>query len=246
MIAAQVRSSGKPDFRTTHWSVVTLAGRDDSAQSQQALEALCQTYWFPIYSFVRRRGHDSHEAQDLTQSFFARLLSHKDLADVDARKGKFRSFLLNSVCNFLANEWDRSQRLKRGGGRALISLDAHTAEERYLLEPFTKESPEQIFQRRWIEALLEAVLLRLREECAAYGQAERFDALKIFLIEDKGAISFAEAGLQLNMTEVAVKGVVRRLRARYRELFREEVAHTLQTPNELDEEIRDLLAFMSG
>ena len=236
---------GTPDFRTTHWSVVLLAGKDDSSQATAALERLCRTYWYPIYSFVRRRGFDSHDAQDLTQAFFAHLLRRNDFASVDARKRKFRSFLLGALGHFLANEWDYSQRVKRGGGQSVISLDAHTAEERYKLEPATQESPEQIFERRWIEALLESVLLRLREECATYGQADRFDVLKIFLVEDKGVVSFAEIGRELNMTEPAVKGVVRRLRSRYRELFREEVANTVDQPGGLDEEIRQLLAVLS-
>jgi RNA polymerase sigma-70 factor (ECF subfamily) len=236
---------GTPDFRTTHWSVVLMAGRDDSTQATAALEKLCRTYWYPIYSFLRWRGYDSHDAEDLTQGFFAQLLQRNDFISVDAAKGKFRSFLLGALSHFLANEWDRSQRLKRGGGQSVISLDAQSAEERYKLEPATQETPEQIFERRWIEALLETVLLRLRGECAAQGQANRFDALKVFLVEDKGAASFAEIGRGLNMTEPAVKGVVRRLRSRYRELFREEVANTVDKPEELDEEIQQLLAVLS-
>lgn len=247
-IGEHALGGGTPDFRTTHWSVVLLAGKDDSSQATAALEKLCRTYWYPIYSFVRRRGYDSPDAQDLTQGFFAQLLRRNDFVSVDAPKGKFRkfrSFLLGALSHFLANEWDHSQRLKRGGGQPVISLDVHSAEERYQLEPATQETPEQIFERRWIEALLETVLLRLRAECAAYGQADRFDRLKVFLVEDKGAVSFAEIGRELNMTEPAVKGVVRRLRSRYRELFREEVANTVDKPEELAEEIRQLLAVFS-
>jgi len=244
-IAEHALIGGTPEFRTTHWSVVLLAGQDDSTQAAAALEKLCRTYWYPIYSFIRRRGYDSPDAQDLTQGFFAQLLRRNDFLTVDARKGKFRSFLLGALSHFLANEWDRSQRLKRGGGQSVISLDAHSAEERYKLEPATHETPEQIFERRWIEALLETVLLRLRAECAAYGQADRFDSLKVFLVEDKGAVSFAGIGRELSMTESAVKGVVRRLRSRYRELFREEVANTVDKPEELEDEIRELLAVLS-
>jgi RNA polymerase sigma-70 factor (ECF subfamily) len=229
-------------FRTTHWSVVLRAGAaSDSDERQCALEELCRTYWYPLYSFVRRRGSDPHEAQDLTQSFFARLLEKNSLALAEKERGRFRTFLLTAFSNFLVNEWERARRQKRGGGCQTISFDAASAEERYTLEPASAMTPEKAFEQRWIETLLEKTLSRLRDESAAEGQGDRFEQLKTFLSEDRGAVSFAEMASRLNTTEAAVKGVVRRLRARYRELLREEVAQTVSSPDEVEAEIRYLM-----
>lgn len=223
-----------------------MAGQSDAPRSLEALEQLCRTYWPPIYSFVRRRGHDAHEAEDLTQEFFSRLLQKNYLESVDAAKGRFRSFLLAAVTHFLSNEWDRSQRQKRGGGCTFFSLDATEAEDRYVLEPSNNSTPDRVFQQRWVETLLETVLLRLRDECSAQGQAERFERLKGYLVEDGEIAAFSEMAVRLQMTEAAVKGVVRRLRHRYRELFREEIAQTVADPQEIEEEIRHLLAILGS
>jgi DNA-directed RNA polymerase specialized sigma24 family protein len=233
------------EFRTTHWSVVREARGRGSEASAAALEKLCRTYWPPLYAFVRRKGYNPDEAEDLVQGFFAQFLEKNYLKAVDASLGKFRTFLLCSMKHFLANEWDRAQALKRGGGFEFIALDVHDAEQNYLFEVAESASPETLFERRWVEAILQQVLTRLRDECNESGTGERFEELKIFLIEDKGAVSFAEAGLRLNMTEAAVKGVVRRMRQRYRELFREEIVHTVSDPKEIDEEIRHVLEVLS-
>jgi RNA polymerase sigma-70 factor (ECF subfamily) len=233
------------DFRTTHWSVVLQAG-DGSDAALSAMEKLCRTYWYPLYSFVRRRGHGADEAQDLTQAFFERFLEKNYLADVSAGRGRFRSFLLASLQHFLANEWDRSRAQKRGGGANIISLDQHEGEERFHFEPPDPGlTPEKAFERRWVEAVLDQVLARLRDECNEAGHRDRFEALKVFLVEDKGAVSFAEMAERLEMTEPAVKGLVRRMRQRYREIFREEIANTVADPKEVDEEIRYLIGVLS-
>lgn len=228
-------------FRTTRWSMVLRAGQENGETGLAALEELCRAYWYPLYLYVRRKGHDAHSAQDLTQAFFARLLEKNSLAVADQERGRFRTFLLSALKNFLHNEHEHATRQKRGGGAETFSLDAATAEERFQNEPSIQDTPEKIFERRWVETLLENVLARLREENRAAGELERFEVLKAFLVEDKGTVSFAEIGARLNMTEAAVKGVVRRLRGRYREIFREEVAHTVASPDEVDAEIRYLL-----
>jgi RNA polymerase sigma-70 factor (ECF subfamily) len=233
-------------FATTHWSVVLAARQPGSPQAAEALEKLCRAYWYPLYAFVRRQGYEASEAQDLTQEFFSRLLAHNALATVDPARGRFRSFLLASLKNLLANEWKRGQRQKRGSGAACFSLDAIEAEERYKLEPVEGATPETIYERRWAEALLERVLARLRDECDASGRTARFETLKVFLIEEKGAKRLADAAKQLGLSIVAVKGVVHRLRQRYREIFQGEVAHTVSKPEEVEEEIRYLLRALSG
>src|SRR5687767_8359858 len=173
------------DFRTTHWSMVLHAGLEDSPRRDTALERLCRTYWYPIYYFIRRRGHDSHQAQDLTQGFFERFLQKNYLADVSAEKGRFRTFLLSCVQHFLANEHDRSQALKRGGGVTPLSLDERDDEGRFQFEPRDELTPEKAFERRWVEAVLESVLTRLRDECNEAGHEDRFERLKAYLVEDK-------------------------------------------------------------
>lgn len=238
----QPSAAGQEQFLTTHWSVVSLAaGEIDTPESAAALERLCRTYWYPLYAYVRRRGHDPHTAQDLTQEFFAHLLSTQALATVDPSRGRFRSFLLASLRNLLANEWKHGRRQKRGGGAVVFSLDAAEAEERYQLEPTDDSNPESTYERKWAEALLERVLSRLREECDASGRTQRFETLKVFLLDDKGTVSLSEAAQRLGLTVVAVKGVIHRLRQRYREIFRDEVASTVGRMEDIDEEIRHLL-----
>lgn len=235
-----------PDFASTHWSVVLLAGAEHSPQSAAALEKLCQAYWYPLYSFTRRQGYDPHEAADLTQDFFSHLLATNALASVNRAKGKFRSFLIASLKNLLANEWNRARCQKRGGGVPLFSLDEEVAEGRYQLEPQDELTPDRIFERRWAETLLGRALDRLRRECDAGEKTRRFDEVKTFLLGEKGTDSLAAAAARLNLSQPAVKGLVHRLRRRFRELIRNEIAQTVASPEEIDQEIRDLFAAFGG
>src|SRR5213594_669653 len=233
-------------FATTHWSVIVNARAADSSVARQALEKLCQTYWYPLYAFVRRQGHGPHDAQDLTQEFFARLLEKNYLDDVRRERGKFRSFLLASMKHFLANEWDRARAQKRGGTPAHIPIDTQSAETRYGLEPGHDQTPEKLFERRWALTLLDNVLSRLREEFVTAGKAEQFDQLKVALTADKRAVPYTELGTRLGMREGAVKVAVHRLRARYREVLRAEIAHTVSSAADVEEEIRHLFAALAG
>jgi len=237
---------GAHQFHATHWSVVLAAGDSRAPGSAQALERLCRAYWFPIYAFVRRQGVDAHEAQDLTQAFFTRLLDKKALGQVDPAKGKFRSFLLASLTNFLNNERDKAKRLKRGGDAEFVYLDARPAEERYLAEPSHSDSPERVFERRWATAVLEQVAARLQEELTAQGQAKRFEILKGFLMGDSDKVSYERAAAELGLSVSAVTSSIYRLRLRFRELFRAEIASTVGSASEIDEEIRHLLAALSS
>ncbi len=229
-------------FAATRWTVVLSAGQAPSPQAGRALEELCRAYWYPLYAYVRRRGYDVQEAEDLTQEFFARLLAKNYLADVDRTKGRFRSFLLGSLKHFLANEWDRARAAKRGGGQPPLSLDTRTAETRYRSEPADELTPEKLLDRQWALALLDQVLARLQAEFVADGKGAQFSQLKLFLTEGKGTTSYAAVATKLQTTEGAVKVAVHRLRRRYRELLREEISHTVATPAEIDEEIRHLFA----
>jgi RNA polymerase sigma-70 factor (ECF subfamily) len=231
-------------FVTTRWSLIRAA-QDPSAQaSRAALAALCSAYWYPLYAFIRRQGHDAEEAQDLTQEFFARLLEKDGLAAVDRDKGRFRSFLLAACKHFLSNERDRARAQKRGGGRAVLPLDAAGAEGRYGSEPAHEETPERLFERRWALALLEQVLGRLREEYAAAGKGRVFERLKGHLTGD--GVPYAQVAADLSMSAGAVKVAAHRLRQRYRELLRDEIAQTLDDPGQVEEEIRDLFAALAG
>jgi RNA polymerase sigma factor (sigma-70 family) len=240
--ASKARSAGA--FATTRWTMVMQAGTD-SPDAQQALETLCRNYWYPLYAYVRRQGHNAHDAQDLTQAFFARLLEKNYLADVQREKGRFRSFLLASLKHFLANEWDRERALKRGGGKRLIALDEDSAESRYKLEPKDDLSADKIYERRWALTLLDQVLAKLRAEFEADGKAQQFDALKDYLAAGRSAVSYAQAAEQIRMNEGAVKVAVHRLRKRYRELLRAEIAQTVATASEIDAEIRYLFTALS-
>jgi len=224
---------------------VLEAGRDDSPRAAEALEQLCRTYWYPLYAFVRRRGHGPEDAQDLTQAFFARLIAKRDLAAVDRTRGRFRSFLIAAMQHFLANEWDKARAQKRGGGVRVISLDAVSAEARYAREPADLETPELIFERRWAMALLDKVLVRLRGEYEARGQGDLFEALKGTL-GGGGAEGHAATAERLGMTEGAVKVAAHRLRRRYRDLLRGEIAGTVASPDDVDDELRHLLAVLGG
>jgi RNA polymerase sigma-70 factor (ECF subfamily) len=235
-------SSDAAGFAATRWTLVLTAARGNaSAVATDALAELCRVYWYPLYAYLRRRGHDPHDAEDLTQGFFAHLLARQFLAEVDREKGKFRSFLLVSLKNFLADERDRAQAQKRGGGRSTIPLDGLAAESRYCLEPAHDLTPEKMFEKQWALSLLEQVLSRLHDEMTADGKAALFDALQSVLTGGK-ASTYAIIAEKLKMTEGAVKTAAHRLRRRYRELLREEIAQTVAGPEEIEEEIRYLLS----
>ena len=235
-----------PVFATTHWSVVLAAGGSDSPQATAALEKLCRAYWFPLYAFVRRRGHAPEDAQDLTQGFFARFLEKHSLELADPARGRFRTFLLACLKNYLAEEHRHAGRLKRGGDQTLVSWDAQSAEERYLSEPLEQMTPEKIYERKWALALLEQTLARLSQEESVADKARLFAALKDFLWGEKGSASYAQIGAPLEMSEGAVKVAVHRLRRRYRDLLREQVAQTVARPEEVELELRHLIAVIRG
>ncbi len=231
-------------FATTHWSVVLAAGQGDSPKAEASLEKLCQTYWYPLYVYVRRRGYAEADAKDLTQAFFAWLLERDWLANVDQQRGRFRSFLLTSMSGFVANQWHKSRTQKRGGGR-VISLPLGTADERYQWEPADNFTPEQSFEWRWALALLDEVMNRLCGEYADQGKAELFEELKPCLLGDRTAQPYAALAPKLGMTEGSVKVAVHRLRQRYRQLLREEIADTVAEPEEVEEEMRHLFAVLA-
>jgi RNA polymerase sigma-70 factor (ECF subfamily) len=229
-------------FVTTHWSVVLAARQQDSPASTQALAKLCSVYWYPLYAYVRRRGHQEQDAQDLTQEFFARLFQRNFLQRVSPDKGRFRSFLLASLKNFLANQWDRMQTQKRGGGGTFVPLDWQIAENRYALEPIDKATPEALYERRWALTLMEQVMTSLRQEYAQNEKSGLFDQLKGFLSGEDRSMTYVELAAQHGVSESAVKMAVLRLRQRYGQLLRQEIAHTVSTPEEVEEEIRHLIA----
>lgn len=233
-------------FSTTHWSVVLAAGQARDAVGQGALETLCRTYWYPLYAWVRRSGRDAEEARDLTQAFFAQLLERRSLSLADPNRGRFRTFLLTAMKHFLANEWKKGNRLKRGGGLTLLSLDADLGEERFAAEPSDPVTPETIYDRRWAATLLERVLGLLEEECRAGGRAGLFEQLRTQFWGEERNASLAEIAAGLGMSEGALKTAAHRLRARYRQLLRAEIAHTVAGPTEVDEELRHLISVMSG
>jgi RNA polymerase sigma-70 factor (ECF subfamily) len=227
-------------FATTHWTVVLAAGKRHTPQSDGALEELCRTYWFPLYAYVRRRGHVKADAEDLTQAFFTRLLEKNFLANLDSEKGKFRAFLLASLKHFLANEWDKSQAQKRGGGAVNLSLDWQTADTKFQVAATNEPSPDKAFDREWALALLAKVIERLQKECAADGKGKLFEQLKMFLMAGGGDSAQSEVAKSLGMEEGAVRVAVHRLRKRYRALLRDEIANTLTDESQVDEEMRAL------
>ena len=239
------RDAGPSVFATTHWSVVLTAGRNDTTRANEALGRLCQMYWYPLYVYVRRRGHAAADAQDLTQEFFARLLENRWLDQADPQRGRFRSFLLAALKHFLANEWQKARAQKRGGGLVLVYLDDDSAEHRYALEPATESTPESLYERRWALALLEGVLLRLDNEYRLEGKGELFDALKSSLTVNRSTVAYPDLAAKLGLAEGAVRVAVHRLRKRYRQLLRAEVAHTVSSPDEVDEEMHYLFQVLS-
>ena len=210
-----------------------------------ALENLCRTYWWPLYAFVRRRGYEAHDAQDLTQEFFARLLAKDFLRAVDRSKGKFRSFLLAAMEHFLAKEWRRANAQKRGGEFTFVSINDETAEQPYLQISSPDKSPEKIFEQQWATTLLNQVTTHLRQEFIESGKKEFFEAIKVFLTGEKKTESYAELAAKLGTTEGALKMAVSRMKQRYGELLREEIADTVSSPGEVDEELRSLFAALS-
>jgi RNA polymerase sigma-70 factor (ECF subfamily) len=233
-------------FSTTSWGVVLTAGQDDMAGAAAAMEQLCRRYWYPIYAFVRRRGADREEAEDLTQGFFAHLLEMETLAKVDRRKGKFRTFLLAALTKYLSNEWDKRQTIKRGGRREIISLDEAVAEQAYGLEPVEPSSPEKLFDRRWATTLVDGVLALLREEYRAAGKGDLLAQLEPGLTQEAAPGCHADWAAALGLGEGAVRVALHRLRRRFGELLRQEIAQTVASPAEVDEEIRHLFAAISA
>lgn len=238
-------SPGAANFALTRWSIVLAAGRSDSTHARDSLEKLCQEYWHPLYAFVRRQGHSPHDAQDLTQEFFARLLQKNYLGGVDRAKGRFRSFLLASLKHFLANEWDKARAQKRGGHQVPIPIDARSAETFYGAEPAENMTADKIFERRWALTLLDQVLARLRAEFVRDKKTNLFEDLKSTLTGERRSLPYAHIAAKLAMTEGAVKVAVHRLRQRYREILREEIAHTVSGPEQIEEEIRALFAALA-
>jgi len=232
-------------FATTHWSMVVSAGDVFTEQAAVALERLCQTYWSPLYAYVRRRGHDADSARDLTQGFFAQLIEKRRLTQADRERGRFRTFLLSAMQNFLRNELDRAQALKRGGGLEVISLDQQGAEEQVLHAAAKSLTPERLFEKRWASRLIELVLERLRTEFVADGQADLFDRLEPHLWGDATSVPYAQLADEMNLSLSALKSTAHRLRQRCRELLREEIAHTVATVADIDAEIRHLMETFS-
>jgi RNA polymerase sigma-70 factor (ECF subfamily) len=231
-----------PIFATTHWSVVLSARDGDAPDAAKALENLCCNYWYPLYAFVRRQGYSPEDAQDHTQEFFARLLEKEFVGSADPARGRFRTFLLACLKNFLLEQRRHASRLKRGGGQTIVSWDCVTAERQYIHESKDEVTPETLYEKRWALTLLEKALARLGEELAAAGKERVFVELKGHLWGDQGHDSYAVIATRLEMTEGALKVAIHRLRQRYRELLREEVAHTVAKPEEIDEELRHLIA----
>jgi DNA-directed RNA polymerase specialized sigma24 family protein len=242
----ETRENGQRIFATTHWSVVLAAGHENSSDSSVALETLCRAYWYPIYVYVRRKGRGPDDARDLTQEFFAQLISKEHLRLADRQKGKFRTFLLAMLDHFLAREWSRAHRQKRGGDFQFISLDEHTAEERYRQEPADKDTPEKRFLRQWALAVLEQTMTALERECETNGKGALFREARGLLSGERDGQAYPAISERLGMGHGAARVAVHRLRQRYGELLRSEIAQTVETAEEVDEEMRCLLAALSG
>lgn len=229
------------EFCTTRWSLVLRAGSLEPETSGQALEQLCRVYWMPLFMFVRKKGYSKEDAQDLTQEFFARLLAQNWLDRADPKLGRFRSFLLGAATHFLNNEWNRSQRLKRGGGTAFVAYEAVSENEWLAATADLDATPESLYEKKWLHTILATVMRRLKEELTLAGRGRHFDVLKVFLTGHRGSQPYAEAAAELGLSESAVKAAIWRLRQRYGEIFREEVSQTVVDPGETEEEIRHLL-----
>jgi len=232
-------------FATTRWSVVLAAKNGDSQVATEALEKLCQTYWPPLFAFIRREGHDDAEAKDLTQEFFLKLIERDYLQHLRHQRGKFRSFMLTLLKHFLLEQRGKAKAQKRGGGKEPISLEQIAEEGSYLAEPVDHFSPDQVFELRWAQTLFQVALSRLRTEYVETGRGAFFELLKDFQPREPGAPSYAEVGARFGMTEAAVKSAVQRMRQRHREILREEIANTVTRPEEVEEEIRQLKEILS-
>jgi RNA polymerase sigma-70 factor (ECF subfamily) len=236
-------SAGSPTgkyFSTTHWSVVLEAGQKDAPGAEKALERLCQTYWYPLYVFIRRKGHPPHDAQDLTQEFFARFLEKNYVSLADQSRGKFRTFLLRSLEHFLINEWTKAQTAKRGGPHKTLSWDEQEAERRFSAEAVDGIPPDKAFEKRWAMSLLDEVMAQLGTEFSGTDKRRLYEALKGSVMGDQSTVSYQEIGASQGMAEGAVKVAAHRMRQRYRELLRAEVGRTVATSAEVDEELRYL------
>ena len=232
-------------FATTRWSLVAAAGGGET-DAHESLARLCHVYWYPLYAYVRRRGHTPEDAQDLTQAFFARVLEKNWIAGADRNKGRFRTFLLSAMKHFLADEWDRAQAQKRGGGAEFVPLAWDTAEQRYTTEPADPTTPDRIYERRWALTLLDQVLARLRDEYHTAGRGPLFEALHPCLVGERTAQPYTELARSLGSTEAAIKSAVHRLRQRYRQLLREEIASTVVADQDIDDELRHLFAALTA
>jgi RNA polymerase sigma factor (sigma-70 family) len=228
-------------FTTTHWSIVWTAKRFDSPKAAEALEKLCRAYWPPLYNYIRREGYRTEDAQDLTQEFFRRVLGKNQLAHLKHQDGKFRCFLLTLLKNFLSDERDRAGALKRGGGQSFISLDEFAAEDGHPLEPADSLTPEQVFERRWAQALMDRAVKRLKDQYAAAGKTELFEVLKDLQPGRHGVSNYAEVGKRLGLSENGVKSAVHRFRQQHHRILREEISETVAHPQEIEEEIRHLI-----
>jgi RNA polymerase sigma factor (sigma-70 family) len=234
---------GASQFPTTRWSLVVAAGNSHPREAQPALVSLCEHYWYPLYAYLRRRGYPSEQAQDLTQDFFVRVLEGRYLDRADPEKGRFRSFLLTSLKFFVADEEDRLRARKRGGGM-VVAIECSSGEERYQREPAHDETPERIYERRWALLLIDRVVEKLREEFVHQGRPEHFERLKVFLLGHSEA-PYAALAREMNISEGALKVAIHRLRKRYRELFRQEIADTVADPAEVESELRFLAAVLA-
>ena len=230
------------NFPTTSWSLVLAAGANPTLDSRASLAALCKVYWAPIYAFIRRSGYDRDRAEDFTQAFFASMLEKNYLGDADRERGRFRTFLLAAVKHFLANEWDKAHALKRGGGQVAVSIDPVEAEAWNVPEIVDRQTPESIFERRWALCLIEQVMAKLRAEFAGTGKAGYFDRLSLLLEGEPAATRYEALAAELGSSAGALRGAVHRMRKRYREILRAEIAETVSAPEEIDEEIRFLLS----
>jgi RNA polymerase sigma-70 factor (ECF subfamily) len=240
--AERSKRPGRARFETTHWSVVLSARDGSEPRAREALATLCETYWYPLYAFVRRRGARPDEAEDRTQAFFVHLLEKERLRHIDPSKGRFRSFLVAALKNFLADQRAMERAQKRGGGVTPIPLDARAAEDRYAFEPAHDVTPDRLFERQWALTVIERALERLRERYAASGKQAQFDVLKVFLSGEKRPVPHAEVAPRLGISEVAVKVAVHRLRKRFRDALRDEIAQTVDREEEIDAELQALYA----
>lgn len=232
-------------FNTTHWSVVLLAGQQDSPSAAAALDRLCRTYWYPLYAYCRRQGYSSPDGEDLTQQFFAVFLAKNSWASATPERGRFRNFLLASFKHFLANEYNRSQSAKRGGRHAFVSWEEMEAEANYQHEPGEGFTPERLFDQAWAFTLLGHAMKKLQTEYTSVGKQPLFDALQVFLTGEKTELTYEEIGANLKMGESAVKMAVSRLRQRYGQMLRREIAHTVADPALVEDELRHLLGVVS-